>query len=473
MKPFIYLLEICFLSIIFGSRPSAADSMQTWLTSSQTRDRLLARGPDLSPNPGSQGGFRVEVNTADKDQEVKGYGAAISNSAAYLIRNSPQREEILQKLFDRNAGIGISYIRLTMGGSDFNAVPPYTYNDIPRGQKDFNLDRFSIDKDKEFVIPALRDMLRYNPNLKILASPWTAPGWMKYNDNLNGGTFIGEDAYYMSYAEYFIRFLRAYRDEGISIDALTLQNEPEHEVWNYPTMKLSSSQQAELIKKLGPRIQQEGFNTAIIAFDHNWDLNWYPMQVLQDAEARRYTAGTAWHCYGGSKWDPLGIRNAFPDKDIYFTECSGGEWDPSFDSGFGWNMENLFIAQSRVGARTVLLWNMALDENHGPRNVAGGCRNCRGVLTIPSSGSYTMNQEYYSIGHFSKFILPGARRVFITDHTRDWLETVAFENPDRSVVMVMWNRSWDEEKRVDITVNGRWYNYSIPTRTCVTLVTNN
>merc|ERR1712226_1487710 len=121
----------------------------------------------------------------------------------------------------------------------------------------------------------------------------------------------------------------------------------------------TSSQQAELIKKLGPRLQQEGFNTDIIAFDHNWDLSWYPMQVLQDAEARRYTAGTAWHCYGGNKWDPLGVRNAFPDKDIYFTECSGGEWDPSFDSGFGWNMENLFIAQSRVGARTVLLWNTA------------------------------------------------------------------------------------------------------------------
>merc|ERR1711976_384098 len=237
-----------------------------------------------------------------------------------------------------------------MGGSDFNAVPPYTYNDIPQGQKDWGLNSFSIDKDKAFVIPALKDILNVNPNCKILATPWTAPAWMKDNDNMNGGTFIGQDAYYSVYAEYFIKYLQAYRAEGIEIDALTLQNEPDHQVWNYPTMKMTPQQQAELIKKLGPRLQQEGFSTEIIAFDHNWDLDWFPMQVLQDAGARQYTAGVAWHCYGGNKNDPLKVRNAYPDKDVYFTECSGGEWAPDFDGSFGWNMENLFIGQTRVGA---------------------------------------------------------------------------------------------------------------------------
>ena len=449
-----------------------SSSLEMWMTNSFTRDRLLDREPDLPPNSNPGGGFRLQVNRGNKDQFVKGLGAAISNSAAYLIYHSPQKEDILRDLFDVNSGIGISYIRLVMGGSDFNAVPPYTYNDMPPGQKDFNLDNFSIDKDRAFVIPCLRDILKYNPSIKVMATPWTAPGWMKNNDNLNGGRMLTGDEYFTTYTEYFIRFLKAYRDEGISIDTLTVQNEPEHAVNSYPTMRMSPSEQHTLIGKLGPRLEQESIDTEIIAFDHNWDMTWYPLEVLRNEATRRYVAGSAWHCYGGNRYDPQSVRNEFPDKDIYFTECSGGEWDSNFDTSFGWNIRQLFIGQSRMGARTVLLWNMALDENHGPRNVAGGCSDCRGVLTIPTNGGYSRNQEYYSIGHFSKFVRPGAQRIEMTTWENDWLETVAFENPDNSVVMVIFNRSWDTVKQVDISLDGYWYNYHVPTRTCLTLIKN-
>jgi len=430
--------------------------------------KQLVREADLSNSGGPVGGFNIDVDRGQVFQDIKGFGAALSNSAAYLFWNSPDKEDALYQLFGYD-GIGISYVRLVMGGSDFNAVSPYTYDDA--GYEDFNQDQFSIAKDYDFVIPVLRDILRINPQVRIMASPWTAPGWMKDTNSLYGGTIKGDSQYLASLAEYFVRFIRAYQAEGINIDTITLQNEPEHQTTGYPTMRMPWETQRDLIRyHIGPRFQQEGISTQIIIWDHNWDAAWYPLNILNDPEAKQYIAGTGWHCYGGNRYDPLEVQNAHPDRDLYFTECSGGEWDTHFGSVLGFNVQNLFIGQTRIGARAVLLWNLALDENFGPRVEVNGCSDCRGVLTIPSWGGYTKNVEFSSIGHFSKFVVPGARRIWSATYEADELESVAFLNPDGSVVVVVANVAWGETtKTFQIVVDGEWYYYeNLPSRSVIT-----
>ena len=447
--------------------------LEVWMTIANTQEKLLSREAPLQPVPTPEGVFRLRVDRNDRDQEMKGFGAAITGASAYLIYTSPEKEDILQDLFSVETGLGISYIRITMGASDFNAREPYTYDDMPPGEKDFDMTHFSIENDREFIIPCLRDIIRVNPQVKIMASPWSAPGWMKDIDRLYGGTMIYGQEYYEALAEYFVRFLKAYRYEGIDIDTVTLQNEPMHENDGYPTMFMWPQQQMAVIRALGPRLQEEELNTGIITWDHNWDGTWYPQEVLSDPVTRQYVAGHAWHCYNGDRYDPLTIRNQFPDQDVYFTECSGGLWRPGWDESFDFFIRLLVIGQSRVGARAILLWNMALDENRGPTNVPGGCKTCYGVVTIPSGqrpGYSKPHSEYYSLAHVSKFVRQGARRISITTIAEHWLETVAFENSDGSVTMIIWNRSPDDVKSFDLEIDGSWYHYDLPIRTCLTLI---
>jgi len=357
-----------------------------------------------------------------------------------------------------------------MGGSDFNAVNPYTYNDAT--YEDFNMVEFNIDKDRDFVIPVLRDILRINPQVKILASPWSAPAWMKASGTLYGGELKAGGTYHAALADLFVRFLKAYRDEGIIIDTLTLQNEPEYSTDGYLTMRMPWDVQRDIIRwHLGPKLQEEGITTEILIWDHNWDNAWYPMNILNDQDTRGFIAGHAWHCYGGDRYAPLEVINAHPDKDVYFTECSGGDWDQHFGSVLGFFTQSLLIGQTRIGARVVLLWNLALDQNHGPIVGANGCKDCRGVVTIFGGNQpHEKNVEYYSLGHFSKFVYPGARRIASPTFEADELETVAFQNPDGSVAVIVANTAWgDTTKTFQILLDGVWYYYeNLPSRSVIT-----
>jgi len=357
-----------------------------------------------------------------------------------------------------------------MGGSDFNAVNPYTYNDV--GFEDFGLVEFNIQKDRDFVIPVLRDILRINPEVRIMASPWSAPAWMKVSNTLYGGQMKAGGQYHGAYADYFVRYIQAYQAEGIKIDTITLQNEPEHEVGGYMTMSMPWDVQRDIIRwHLGPKFRENGITTEIIIWDHNWDNAWYPMNILNDQDTRGFIAGHAWHCYGGDRYDPLTVINAHPDKDVYFTECSGGDWDQHFGSVLGWNAQNLFIGQTRIGARTVLLWNLALDENHGPLVGASGCTDCRGVVTIfGGNRAHQKNVEYSSIGHFSKFVRPGAKRIGSPTFESDELETVAFQNPDGTVAVIVANTGWGATtKTFQILLDGIYYYYeNLPSRSVIT-----
>ena len=420
-----------------------------WTTEAFGEGRLTKLPPldgSLSyPQDANPDAFEVKVNPNMAYQVMDGFGAALSNSAAYVIYNSPRRYEILRDLFGAE-GIDIRFVRLVMGASDFMAVPPYTYHDIDPNKVEYDLASFSIEKDRDFFIPIVKDILEINPNVKFMSSPWTAPAWMKNNRILNSGALVNYDTRYMeSYAQYFVKYIKAYEAEGITIDSITPQNEPMHQSGSYPTMMMGWDVQRDFVKDyLGPAFKAANINTKIIVYDHNWDNLWYPLNLLNDAGVSQYASGVAFHCYGGDHEAPSTLKEQHPDTDIYFTECSGGEWDEYLESIITWNFEKLFIGQPRNWAKGVLLWNLALDENNGPMVDVKGCTNCRGVVTVRSTdGSWVREPEYYLIGHMSKFIKPGAVRIDSTMDPVKFIHSVAFRNEDDSIATVILNFSWN------------------------------
>jgi glucosylceramidase len=438
-----------------------------WLTTGDQR-KLLSREPDVafSTEP-TEALPTIAVDDTAIYQEMVGFGAAITDASALLInRLAPERREaLLRELFDADSGIGLSFTRLTIGASDFSSRH-YSLDDMPPGERDPALARFSIAPDRVDRLPVVQRALAINPHLKIVASPWSAPGWMKTSGRLIGGT-LRPDAY-GPFAEYLRRYVEAYAALGVPIYALTVQNEPHFEPPDYPGMRLEPRARARLIgENLGPLFARHRIPTLILEWDHNWDEPDSPLQVLADSVARRYVAGVAWHCYGGDVAAQAKVHDAFPAKDAYFTECSGGDWAPTFADNLQWNVRTLIIGATRNWARGVLLWNLALDERHGPHT--GGCGNCRGVVTIDShSGAVTRNVEFYALAHASRFVRPGARRIGSTSGGGGGLENVAFRNPDASTALIVVNTA-PTERRFAVRWAGKTLTYVLPAGAVATL----
>jgi glucosylceramidase len=233
-------------------------------------------------------------------------------------------------------------------------------------------------------------------------------------------------------------------------------------------MRMSAADRAAVIGgHLGPLLAKRGIRTGILDWDHNWDKPEQPLGTLADATARRYVAGVAWHCYGGDVAAQEKVHAAYPDKDVYFTECSGGEWSPKFGETLGWMTSNLIIGATRGWARGSLTWNLALDPAHGPH--LGGCGDCRGVVTIdPASGAVTRNVEYYVLGHASRFVRPGARRIG-SDSGIDGVGTVAFLNPDRRTVAVIAHNGAKQPRDVTFASPAGQYALRLPAGAVITV----
>ena len=425
-----------------GAIPSGLEAIrpiQVWLTTGD-QTKLLAREPNIGLGYNAHLSPWLPVIAVDPDksyQQVIGFGAAMTDASAYLINrmSASDREALLQDLFGRDNGIGLSFMRVPMGASDFS-MRHYGYDDVPASQTDSTLDHFSIEPDRAVKLPLIRRALAINPQLKVMASPWSVPGWMKSTNSLIAGTLLPR--FYDSFADYFVKFIRAYEAEGVPIYAISLQNEPNYEPANYPGMLLDAAARARVIgDHLGPRFARAGIHTLIWDWDHNWDLPQQPLDVLADTNARKYIQGVAWHCYAGDVSAQSTVHDVYPDKDAYFTECSGGEWSPKFADNLKWFVQTLIIGATRNWARGVLLWNLALDENYGPH--LGGCGNCRGVVTINSAtGKYTRNVEYYALAHASKFVHPGAHRLGLSS-SDSILSSVAFRNEDGTKVVIVLN----------------------------------
>jgi glucosylceramidase len=458
-------LTLIALTVGACTRPAA----EVWVTTAD-RTKLLAHEPDIPITTGDQQGVttRVDVDTAITYQEMVGFGAAITDASAWLIQtklSASQREALLQDLFGRTSGIGLSFTRLTIGASDFSRTH-YSFDDLPAGETDPTLAHFSIEPNRLDVLPVVKRALAINPSLTVMASPWSAPAWMKTTRSLIKGSLRPEA--YDAFAEYLRRYIQAYEAERVPIFALTMQNEPHFEPDNYPGMRLTPEQRLDILKNhVGPLFQRSGVQTRILDWDHNWNEPNSPLTVLADSGARRYVSGVAWHCYAGDVSAQTPVHDAYPDKDAYFTECSGGEWAPKWADNLKWYARTLIIGSTRGWAKGVLLWNLALDESHGPH--LGGCGDCRGVVTIASAtGAVTRNEEYYALAHASRFVRPGARRI-ASSTAVDSLETVAFRNADDgSKVLIVVNTA-AANRTFAVRSSGRSFRLTLPAGAVATL----
>ena len=352
-----------------------------------------------------------------------------------------------------------------MGASDF-ALSAYSYDDMPAGQKDPQLQKFSIDHDRAYILPLLKQAFAKNPSLKIMASPWSPPGWMKTSQSMIHGALLPEA--YPTLANYFVNFIQAYAAEGIPIYAITMQNEPLYIPNNYPGMNMTAVEQAAFLRDfLGPALKVAGLQTKVFVFDHNWDLIEYPLQLLSDTRAASFASGIATHCYGGVPTVQTELHDRYPNKEIWMTECSGGDWQKG---NLLEQQVRLIIQSTRNWAQSVVLWNLALDQNHEP--FIGGCTNCRGVITVNhalSSAQVVPTVDYTALGHVSKFVKPGAHRIASNTFDQGVLEDVAFQNPDGSIVLLVLNSSGGATS-FNIAWQGEFASYKLPAGGVATFV---
>ncbi|HVR81212.1 MAG TPA: glycoside hydrolase family 30 beta sandwich domain-containing protein [Luteimonas sp.] len=463
-------LGACASGIDRASTPGNADGgrVQVWVTTSD-HSQTLTPATSAEFAEAKRLPITIDVDSGKRFQEMVGFGAAITDASAWLIQyrmDANQRKALLQELFGRSPGIGLSFTRLTIGASDFSRRH-YSLDDVPAGSVDPGLARFSIEPNRADVVPVTRAALAINPQLKVMASPWSAPAWMKTTDSLIKGTLREE--YYDAFARYLVRYVDGYAAEGIPIFALTLLNEPSYEPDDYPGMRLSSRQRARLIADhLGPLLQRRASSTLIFDWDHNWDKPEEPLGVLSDQDAARHVAGVAWHCYGGDVAAQSKVHDAFPDKDAYLTECSGGDWEPVRSGGLTLLARQLIIQAPRHWARGVLFWNLALDEKAGPH--AGGCDTCRGVVTIHTAdGSVTRNDEYYALAHASRFVRPGAYRIHSGAGQAE-VDNVAFRNADDGSIVLIVTNSAGASRRFSVASLGRTFEYALPAKSLATFV---
>lgn len=416
--------------------PTTPSQVALWLTNANRSALFSKQRLTLNFGTPNTANSTIFVDTAQTYQTMDGFGYALTGGSATVLHqmSSSNRTTLLRELFATDSTwLGVSYLRVSIGASDLSDHV-FTYDDLPGGQTDVNMAQFNLGPDRTDVIPVLKEILAINPNIKILGSPWTAPLWMKSNGNSVGGSLLPQ--YYEAYARYFVKYIQQMAAEGIRIDAVTLQNEPLYG-GNNPSMLMNAAEQAAFIGGyVGPALAAAGLTTKIIAYDHNPDRADYPLAVLGDAAARPYVDGSAFHFYGGSITALTQVHNAFPTKNIYFTE----QWTQapgSFASDLAYHVSNLEIGAVRNWSRNVLEWNLANDQNYGP-HTTGGCNECLGAVTI-SGNTVTRNPAYYTIAHSSKFVRPGSVRI--DSNVLPDLPNVAYKTPSGKKVLVVLNTS--------------------------------
>lgn len=430
--------------------PPASNDMEMWLTKADQSSLLQKQSAVLSFTTTTNSFPGIDVDSSVSYQSVDGFGYTLTGSSAYLINRmgASEKANLLNEIFGTGSNsIGISYIRVSIGASDLSPSV-FSYNDLPAGQTDPTLANFSLSEDLTDLVPVLQQVLTINPNIKIMGSPWSPPVWMKSNGSSIGGSLLPQ--YYSVYANYFVKYIQQMQARGITIHSVTVQNEPEHG-GNNPSMLMTAPQQADFVKNhLGPAFQAAGIVTKIIVWDHNCDNPNYPISILNDAAAKVFVDGSAFHLYAGSISALSTVHNTHPDKNLYFTEQWTGA-SGSFNGDLNWHVKNVLIGAVRNWSRVVLEWNLANDPAYGP-HTPGGCTECKGALTI-SGSSFTRNVSYYIIAHASKFVPAGSVRIQSAEVVN--LPNVAFKTPSGKKVLIVLNESGTAQG-FNIKYKGKW-----------------
>lgn len=434
------LLLLALLSLLNALNPAAAQTVQSVVTTADLAHPMASQ-PDLHFSASAHtGGPLLQVDDQQRFQTMDGFGASVTDGSAYLLQQKltpQQRTAVLRELFSPATGMGLSFLRQPIGSEDLSRHH-FTFDTMPPGRADPLLTQFAVPEEQAEVFATVKEALRLNPQITVMLTPWSPPAWMKSGDTMNGGELLAKDE--PVYARYLTRAVQSFVAQGIPVSYITVQNEPLNGTPRLASTSMSSGQAARFIgRDLGPDLRQSGLHTAVLAYDHNWDHPEYPEAVLADPLAAPFVAGSALHCYGGHPDAQDGIHAAFPAKGIWMTECSGGTWDrePALIK-----TARLLIGSTRHWAKAVSLWGIALDQDHGPHD--GGCDTCRPLVTVdlsaaPATVSYT--GDLYGLGHASRFVHPGATRIGSTSNGPDGLQTVAFQDTDRTLVLLVLNNS--------------------------------
>jgi glucosylceramidase len=435
--------------------PPVTNDVDFWLTKGDQSVKLQKQAVILGFATKTNVYPNIEVNESTSFQSIDGFGYTLTGGSAEMINGlaASAKAELLQELFGNSASsISINYLRLSIGASDLNRTP-FTYNDLPAGETDPTLANFNLSEDAATLLPLLKEIVAINPAIKIMATPWSPPVWMKDNKSFVGGSLLPQ--YYSVYAQYFVKYIQKMKAEGIAIDAVTPQNEPLHP-GNNPSLYMTAAQQADFIKNhLGPAFRAANITTKIIIYDHNADRPDYPISVLSDAAANQYIEGSAFHLYAGDINALSTVHAAFPAKGIYFTEqytASNGD----FGGDLKWHLKNVIIGSVRNWSKTALEWNLANNASFEP-HTPGGCTTCKGALTI-EGGTITRNVGYYIIAHASKFVPAGSLRI--ESNTQGNLNNVAFKTPAGKRVLIVENDG-GSAALFNIKYNGKWVTTSL------------
>ncbi|MBF4493936.1 glucosylceramidase [Flavobacterium sp. MR2016-29] len=406
----------------------------SWITTVDETSKLQKQN-DLVFNSKTNSNPTISVDASQKFQTIEGFGFSLTGGSAQAILklDKTKKEALLQELFSRkNDAIGLSYLRISIGASDLNEKV-FSYDDMPEGQTDLKLEHFNLGPDLKDVVPLLKEILAINPKIKIMGSPWSPPVWMKDNGSSKGGSL--QPKYYQVYAEYFVKYIQAMKAQGIVVDAITPQNEPLHPR-NNPSLLMFAEQQADFIgNHLGPAFAKANIKTKIVVYDHNCNKPEYPLTILKDAKANPFVAGSAFHLYEGDISALTTVHDAFPNKDLYFTEQYTGSGS-SFADDLKWSVKNVVIGSMRNWSVNALSWGLANDEYYKPFT-PGGCSTCKGALMIDQNHNIKREVGYYIIGHASKFVPEGSVRI--GSNISGNLYNVAFKTPSGQIVLIVEN----------------------------------
>ncbi len=398
----------------------------------------------------------ITVDDDQRFQTIDGFGASLTDAAAWLFAKKltpAQTNAAFRTLFSRKGGIALSFLRQPIGSSDL-AVTFYSYDDLcqqsakacttPASASDPNLIRYSLAHDHEYILPLLKKALALNPEISVMLTPWSPPGWMKSSGSMLGSSADGKPSSlrpesYLAFANYLVKTVAGYQAAGVPVYALSVENEPLYAPPTYSGMRMLATEQADFLGNfLSPALAAAHLNPKIMAYDHNWDRSDYPETVLKDPKAGALAAGTAWHHYAGDPSVMTKNHEEFPQKDQWVTEASGGTWQKG--NILAEEAAEL-VAVTRNWAKGYVLWALATDQRHGP--FVGGCDTCRGLVTIdltdPAKPAVKREVDYYVLGQASKFLLPGAVRIASDEPARTALKDVAFRNPNGTVVLYTVN----------------------------------
>jgi len=439
---------------------------QQWTSSAdgllQFAKTAITKLPNANSIPASA--IKIKVDAGKTFQTMEGFGYGLTGGSAQLIHALPkaQRTALLKEIFGQSeADLGVSYIRISIGASDLDAEV-FSYSDLPKGETDSTLTHFSLSKDTLHLIPILKEVLAINPSLKIMASPWSPPTWMKTNGISMGGHLLKK--YYASYANYFVKYISAMEANGIQLHSITMQNEPEHG-GNNPSLLMDATEQTEFLRDyLGPQLKAAKINIEVVLFDHNADHPNYPIAILNDVKAKSFAAATAFHLYLGKEEALSEVHALHPDKKIYFTEQWTGA-KGSFDGDFLWHLEHIVIGTIQNWSSVVLEWNLANNAKFEPHTPLG-CTECKGAFTI-QDGIINRNVSYYIIGQIAKFIKPGAIRTLssVSDAS---LATISFNLKNGKKAILILNKS--AAKQIVLEQNNQYYTFNIPAKAASTVI---